>query len=547
MFHGANSRRRKCLRLHWDEVNVAASFSIIQACMQAMGGTLPPVSSPIFASVGDSITQFAQQGISLTGFTITRDAAGLITLAKTNHGIFGDSKVFIANPTDSTYAIMGDGHYVDANTYTVQSTVTGAAGSTTPAANCFVVKMSCLTGRGVIENLQLLLTGGVKFVGGFAQGGMTAANMGPECDLACATNANFILIEAGVNDIRGGATASATATAVISLINKVTTAGKTAVVLSIAPQGSQVPSYGTYNDKAVAANALISAACNGTTSIYINTNTGLTDSGTTSPNLAAWSWSVLAADGIHPHSRAAYYRAQLIVSALSGKITTHDLLPVAATSVPYSGAVANTTIVRDYNLWPGFTTTTSGFFTGATGTRGNNTNASRVVGTPTTTMSVLADPGDGLGAISRLVIQPAAANDRVQFWGITSGESIAAAGLAVGDTFIVACQVYGYSNWDASQASGLYVTALSNSSGTFGSGFGGNDGGTTEATVSGLNVYYGDSSSAPFYLVSGVMKVHSSMTTVSAAVEAQFAGFTAAQPLTLDLRRLTLIKVPLGY
>ena len=515
--------------------------------MQAMGGTTPLVADPIFATVGDSITQFAQQGISLTGFTITRDASGLVTLAKTNHGIFGDSKVFIANPTDSTYAVMGDGHYVDANNYTVQTTVTGAAGSTTPGANCFAVKMSCLTGRGVIENLQRRLKGGVKFVGAFAQGGMSASAMGPECDLACATNANFIIIEAGVNDIRGGATAAATASSVITLINKVTTAGKVAVVISINPQGSQVPSYGTYNDKAVAANTTIAAACNGTTAIYVDTNTGLTDTGTSSPNLAAWSWSVITSDGIHPHSRAADYRAQQIITPISSKITTHDLLPVSSATVPYSGAVANTTIVRDYNLWPGFTSTTSGFFTGASGTRGNNQNASRDVGSPTTTMSILADPGDNKGSITRLVIQPAAANDRVKFWGNTSAETIATAGLAVGDYFVIACEVYGYSNWDASQASGLYVAALSNSSGTFCDGFGGNDGGTTEATVSGTNVYYGDSTATPFYLVSGVMKVHSSMTTVSANVFAQFAGFTASQPLTLDIRRLTLIKLPLGY
>lgn len=505
-----------------------------------------PIANPIFASVGDSITQYGQQGISLTGATLTRDAAGLITINKTNHGINGDSRVFIANPTDSTYAVMGDGHYVDANNYTVQTTVTGAAGSTTPAANCFAVKMSCLTGRGVIENLQLLYKGGLKYLGGFAQGGMSASAMGPETDLACATNADFILIEAGVNDIRGGATASATATSVITLINKVTAAGKTAIVLSIAPQGSQVPSYGTYNDKAVAANALISAACNGTTSIFIDTNTGLTDTGTSSPNLAAWSWSVVTADGIHPHTRAAYYKAQLVYTAINSRITTHDLLPTSSATVPYSGAVANTTIVRDFNLWPGYTTTTTGFYTGASGTRANNTNASRAVGSPTITMSVLADPGDGLGAISRLVIQPAAANDRVRFWGNTTAEAIATAGLAVGDYFVIACQVYNMSNWDASQANAINVTAVSNNSGTYGQGFGGNDGGTTEATVSGTNVCYGDIF-GPFYLVSGVMKVSPSMTTVTSAVEIQFGGTTASQPLTVDIRRLTLIKLPLGY
>jgi len=506
-----------------------------------------PIADAIWASVGNSRTQFGQEGITLTGATITRDAAGLVTLSKTNHGIFGDSKVFIANPTDSSYAVMGDGHYVDANTYTIQTTVTGAAGSTTPGSNCFAVKMSCLTGRGVIENLQAILKGGIKFVGAFAQGGMLASAMGPECDLACATNAQFIAIEGGVNDIKSGATAAATAAAVITLINKVTTAGKTAVVISINPQGVQVSGYGAYNDKAVAANAIIAAACNGSSSIFVDTNTGLTDTGTSSPNLAAWSWSVLAVDGIHAHSRAARYEAQQVIAALSGRIVAHDLLPTASVAVPYAGAVADTTIVRDYNLWPGYTTSTTGFFTGTTGTRGNNQNVSRDVGSPSTTMSVLADPGDGFGAITRLVIQPAAANDRAKFVGNTTAETIAAAGLAVGDSFVIACEVYSYSNWDASQASAVYATAISNNSGTYCNGFGGNNGGTTEATVSGLNVFYGDSSPGSFYLVSGVMKVHPSMTTVTAAVEIQFAGATTSQPLTIDLRRLTLIKLPLGY
>lgn len=526
---------------------MSASRNLITASILAAAASGGTIDTPIFATVGDSRTQFAQQGATLTGATITRDAAGLITISKTNHGINGDAQVFIANPTDPTYAIMGAGHYVDANTYTVQSAVTGSAGSTTPGANCFAVKMSCLTGRGTIENLMLLLRGGIKFVGAFAQGGMLASAMGPECDAACATNADWIAIESGVNDIRGGATAAATASAVITLINKVTAAGKKAAVISINPQGSQVPSYGSYNDKAVAANAIIAAACNGTTSFFVDTNTGLTDTGTTSPNLAAWSWSVLASDGIHPHSRATYYIAQQVIAqALTGRIVTHDLLPATAATVPYAGAVPNTTIVRDFNLWPGYTSSTSGFYTGTTGTRGNNQNASRVVGSATTAMSILADPGDGLGAITRLVIQPAAANDRVRFWGNTSAETIAAAGLAVGDYFIIACQVYGYSNWDASQACAVNVTAVSNNSGTYCQGFGGNDGGTTEATVSGLNVFYGDSS-GPFYLVSGVMKVHPSMTTVTSGVEIQFAGTTASQPLTIDLRGLTLIKLPLGY
>jgi hypothetical protein len=152
-----------------------------------------------------------------------------------------------------------------------------------------------------------------------------------------------------------------------------------------------------------------------------------------------------------------------------------------------------------------------------------------------------------LGAITRLVIQPAAANDRVRFWGNTTAEAIATAGLAVGDYFVIACRVENYLNWDASQASAVNVTAVSNNSGTYGQGFGGNDGGTTEATVSGLNVFYGDSSPGPFDLVSGVMKVHPSMTTVTSGVEFQFAGTTAGQPLTIDLRGLTLIKLPLGY
>lgn len=504
-----------------------------------------PVADPIFASVGDSRTQFGAQGISLTGFTITRDAAGLITLAKTNHGIFGDQQIFIANPTDASYAIMGAGHFVDANTYTVQSTVTGAAGSTTPGTNCFAVKMGCLTGRGVIENLQRRLKGGIKYLGAWAQGGMLASAMGPECDAACLTNAQFIILEAGINDIKASIAAGTVASSVNALIDKITNAGKTAIVLNISLLGSTFGAgYGTFNDASISANALIAAHCNGVTSIYIDSNTGLQDSGTSSPNIAAWSWATT--DGTHAHTRAADYEAAQIISTAGSKFTTHDLLPVASATVPYAGAVANTTIVRDYTLWPGFTTTTSGFFTGASGTRANNTNVSRAVGTPSTTMSVVADPGDGHGALSRLVIQPAAANDRAQFVFNTTAETIAAAGLAVGDYFVVGCEVYDYSNWDASQASAMWIGANSNSSGQFTNGFGGNDNTTTEPTVSGTNVFYGDSA-GPFYLVSGVMKVHTSMTSISVFVNIQFAGTTALQPLTLDLRRGAIIKLPLGY
>jgi hypothetical protein len=503
-----------------------------------------PIADPVWVAVGNSRTQFGHEGISLTGFTITRDAAGLVTLAKTNHGINGDQKVFIANPTDSSYAVMGDGHYVDANTYTVQTAVTGAAGSTTPGTNCFAVKMGCLTGRGVIENLQLRLKGGIKYLGAYAQGGMFASAMGPECDLACATNAQFVLLEAGVNDAKGGSTAAATAAAVISLIDKITSAGKIAVVLNISLTGTALAAYGTWNDIIIAANATIAAHCNGTTSIYVDSDTGLKDTATSSPNIAAWNYATT--DGVHAHTRAADFEVAQVITALSGKITTHDLLPVASATVPYAGAVANTTIVRDYTLWPGYTTSTTGFFTGASGTRGNNTNVSRTVGSPTTTMSVLADPGDGHGALTRLVIQPAASGDRAQFWCNTTAETIAAAGLAVGDSFVVAIEVYNYANWDASQASALWVAALSNNSGVYTNGFGGDNNNNPENTVSGLNTFYGDSG-GPFYLVSGVMKVHASMTTVTASVYAQFAGTTASQPLTLDLRRPTILKLPLGY
>jgi hypothetical protein len=505
------------------------------------------IADPIFASVGDSRTQFGHEGIQIlsgAGWTISRDAAGLVTLAKTGHGINGDQKIFLANTTDASYQVMGDGHWVSADTYTIQTAVTGAAGSTTPAANCFAVKMGCMTGRGVMENLQKRLKGGIKYLGAYAQGGMFASAMGPECDLACATNAQFVLLEGGVNDAKGGSTAAATAAAVNSLIDKITAAGKVAVVLNISLTGTALSGYGTWNDIIIAANALIAAHCNGTTSIFVDTNTGLQDSGTSSPNIAAWNWATT--DGVHAHTRAADYEAQQIIAALAGKITTHDLLPVAATTVPYAGAVANTTIVRDYNLWPGYTPTSSGFFTGTTGTRGNNQNVSRLAGSPNTTMSILADPGDGLGAITRLVIQPAATGDRIQFVGNTTSETIAAAGLTVGDYFVAAVEVYNYSNWDASLAGAVWVGATSNNSGTYASGFGGDNNNNLETTAAGLNTFYGDGA-GPFYLVSGVMKVASLMDHVSTFVNAHFGGFAAGQALTLDLRRPTLIKVPLGY
>lgn len=506
-----------------------------------------PIADPIWVAVGDSRTQFGHEGISLqTGFTITRDAAGKVTLAKTNHGINGDQKIFLANLTDNSYNVMGDGHWVDANTYEVQTAVTGAAGSTTATGSTsYAVKMGCMTGRGVIENLQKRLKGGIKYLGAYAQGGLFASAMGPECDLACATNAQFVLLEAGVNDAKGGSTASATASAVNTLIDKITAAGKIAIVLNISLTGTALAGYGGWNDIIIAANALISAHCNGTTSIFIDTTAGLKDTGTSSPNIAAWSWATT--DGVHAHTRAVDYEAQQIISAISSRITTHDLLPVASTTVPYTGAVANTTIVRDYNLWPGYTTTTSGVFTGTTGTRGNNQNVSRTVGAPSTVMSILADPGDGKGALTRLVIQPAAAGDRIQFYGVGNGETIAAAGLTVGDQFVVACEVYNCDNWDLSQASALWVAGQSNNSGTYTNGFGGDNNSNLENTVSGTNTFYGNTS-GPFYLVSGVMKVPASgMTSAVASVFVQFAGSTASQPLTLDLRRLTIIKLPLGY
>jgi lysophospholipase L1-like esterase len=503
------------------------NMSVQDAVYQALLSGSPAIADPRFVFVGDSLTQYGNQGISLNTRTLTRNAAGLVTVAFTSHGVFGEPNISIVNCSDASYEYFGPKITIDANSFSYQTSVTGAAGSIVGGSLTQVVVQNKHQGVGYWPWLQSAMGGGGRVLGNFGQGGDQADAMAAAVTQACATDAEFVILCAGINDINSGGASGATAISrVTTHVNTITGAGKKCILISIPPLGSAYATVGK-NTATLDANAGLAALHNGNSVIYVDIHQHLVDTGATRfTDGRAWSWAT--SDGVHWGERASkIVGADGIYPAISSKITTVNCLPTSSGNMP---TIPGFTAIREYTEWDSTGGGTQG--TGSTGTLATKQTALSS-NAATTIVNSLVDRGSAsLGYYNHQVITPGGAHIVSNYWMTNSGVTIGSLGLTTSDTVMMAIEL-SVTGAIAANLSKLNFQIQTNSSGAFGIASCGD-------FVALANSTYRNDSLTDVILMTGELKLNASVTHLLSILETRYTGAGSAH--TLRVGRVVLFK-----
>lgn len=484
---------------------------------------LPQSENLRIALVGDSHKAYGDYWITLNAVTLTRDAAGVVTVPKSNHGIYGSQPVSVVNCADTSFEVYNvNTTYIDTNTFSYPTNVLGSPASTTGSGQTTLIQWNRHQAYGSWMWLQSMAGGSLLYRGNFGQGGDRVDQMGAAVAAACATDADIIIICGGTNDIN---TFAATGQQVIDRmqvhVSTIRAAGKKCLIDSIPPLGV---SLATSTKKAAieAANAGFAAmaAADPTGVFYANAYTDEVDSASAAGAAQTW----VTYDNIHRGSRAARLMAAKEWQAIQNVVQETSILPTSAVHTPtYDGYTA----IKQYGAWD----TASGGAAG-TGASGSITPRLAVVCTSgTTAVASLVDRGAGLGYWQRLVITPGGVNHNVTIsLQSTNGETLASLGLVTGDEVYLAAEL-AVSGGAAGNFVGINMLMRSQSSGTFG---------TAECGNYDANVLRSLDSFSDIF-ITGKFKINSSITTLVQSIGLR-ASAASASPITLDVGRVVLYK-----
>lgn len=503
---------------------LAASLTAIAAAC-AIASSAAPTVNPTFAQVGDSISQFGNSSVSLNGVTLTRDAAGVVSVPKSNHGIYGTPICNIVNCTnDVTYEENATTTNLGTNSFSYPTSVTGAAGSIVGTANTQTVIQNRIETVGSWAWFQSAVGGGVRNLGNFGQGGDLSNQMGTAVTKALATGANYVWFEAGTNDLNGGADGPTTLARNITHINAIVAGGAKALVFSIAPFGTANATTGK-NTAILYVNAGMAALDNNDTIIYVDTHSLLVDPATQATTGAAFSWATK--DGLHPGQRASKIKGEAAAARLAGKITVMNCLPTSSSNMP---TIPGFTAIRNLGAW----TSATGGFNGTGSTGQVPPNAQVFCTSGTTAANTLVDRGSSaLGYHHRQTIRPGGAHTVTTHFLTNGGTTLAALGLAVGDTVMFAVEI-SCSNAIATNVIALNAKIQSNASGSLGIASCG------DYTSAANSTYRNDTMTDAIFLT-GEYKITATTTHVLAFLEAKFSA-PAGTDFILDISRVTVLK-----
>lgn len=513
-----------------------AVYGAMQGVYAKAGGVYARVDAPAtiadprIALVGDSLTQFSNKRTALNSVTLTRDAAGVVSVPKSAHGIFGNQPIVIVNAADTTYEGLFTSTYIDANNFSYASGVTGAAGSTVGATLTSAGIQNRFNSDGYWLWLNSEFQGGLSFVANYGQGGDMLSEMGLQVSQACASDADIVILAGGINDINSGGASGATVTARAQThVDTILAAGKKCVLVGITPLGSASATAPKTTATVDANSGFASiAAANAGQVFFANPYPDLVDPG--SGTGAAYSW--VTYDGIHWGSRAARVVAQKISAAISAAVETVSLLPVSSVDTPSLGGF---TAFKQYGAWDA---TGGGFAGTGFSPSGANANVSPRLqvfssNAATTYVPSLVDRGDGNGYWQRLVVTPGGSHLVEVYMQSNAGETLASLGLVAGDkirfgfevkiTGAVASNCWSMGAYSQSQTSGLYGSAQS-------------DNGTTSGASRLIDEYEA-------FFLTGPLDITASFTHVQTALQFRFGG-ASASTCQIDIGRLVMFKDP---
>lgn len=483
---------------------------------------MPPISAPRFAVVGDSLTMFSSLLSGLNGVTVTRDAAGLLNVAKSTHQLYGSQPVYLANLNDESFECFGYTTFVDANNFTIQTPVTGAPGSTTGSALGYGVIANRITASGVWMWLQSKLKGGGRLLGNYGQGGDRLDQMTGAVGKVAATSADIALVNGGINDLNQSATAATIIARMQAHVDTLVAAGKRVCIISVTPLGSSWPATEAKKLTTWAVNAGFAAmaAANPASVCYADAYTPLADPAYQGAGLdgRAYSWAVY--DGIHWTQKSARFVGGAVDAAVSPWITPSTALPANSTDLP---VVAGFTAIKQYGPW-----TSAGGGYNNTGSTGTVQPRLQVFPGPNTVVNSLVDRGAD-GYWQRQVITPGGSGGFNDYIQNNAGETLASLGLTTSDEVMAIAEV-AVSNAEASgfKEIVLHLNAEGEMQGRAATG----------GAMSGAGQW---TDSFEDVLVTGSLKLTAATTKVYMRIGMSFLG-ASANTCQVDIGRIVLFK-----
>lgn len=483
---------------------------------------VPPISAPRFAVVGDSLTMFSSLLSGLNGVTVTRDAAGLLNVAKSTHQLYGSQPVYLANLNDESFECFGYTTFVDANNFTIQTPVTGAPGSTTGSALGYGVIANRITASGVWMWLQSKLKGGGRLLGNYGQGGDRLDQMTGAVGKVAATSADIALVNGGINDLNQSATAATIIARMQAHVDTLVAAGKRVCIISVTPLGSSWPATEAKKLTTWAVNAGFAAmaAANPASVCYADAYTPLADPAYQGAGLdgRAYSWAVY--DGIHWTQKSARFVGGAVDAAVSPWITPSTALPANSTDLP---VVAGFTAIKQYGPW-----TSAGGGYNNTGSTGTVQPRLQVFPGPNTVVNSLVDRGAD-GYWQRQVITPGGSGGFNDYIQNNAGETLASLGLTTSDEVMAIAEV-AVSNAEASgfKEIVLHLNAEGEMQGRAATG----------GAMSGAGQW---TDSFEDVLVTGSLKLTAATTKVYMRIGMSFLG-ASANTCQVDIGRIVLFK-----
>jgi lysophospholipase L1-like esterase len=211
---------------------------------QAVGQVVSKVADPRIAIVGDSITHFGTSFSNTGAITLTRDAAGVVSVPLANHQLQQGMPFSMVNVGNPEFEGLFLANVIDANNFSYQTTFTGNPTSVVGVgANTAVNRHLRPNPYSYFVWVNSLCGGGLRLAANFGAQSDSADQMTNLVNIAAARpDVDVVAIMAGTNDLTANDTSGAIIADITALVNIVLAGGKKALVCSIPPERSDFAS-----------------------------------------------------------------------------------------------------------------------------------------------------------------------------------------------------------------------------------------------------------------------------------------------------------------
>lgn len=405
---------------------MSARSAIFSAVAAAVRAVVSKVADPRIIIIGDSITHFGTSFSNTGAITLTRDAAGVVSVPLTNHQLATGMPFSMVNCSNPEFEGLFIATVVDANNFTYQTSFTGNPTSMVGVGGQTAVNRHLRpNSTGYFRWLNSLCGGGLRLVANFGAQSDPADAMANLTAIAAArTDVDIGIIMAGTNDITLGDGPATIISDITNRVNTLLAGGKKVIVCSIPPERTDFASSTRKSTKeAVHVGLAALASANPGRVAFANAYPDMVDPA--SPIGA--SLTGVTFDGLHFADKGGQLMAPAVKTALDQLATYGN-----AFAPPLLGH----SFLKSYKSATGADVGLKSNVTGPVCITGYSATSNART---TAVAEVFTDATSGR-YIQRYTITPGGADTLSIYLGNVNAETLATLGCAVGDSLILAAE-----------------------------------------------------------------------------------------------------------